>query len=82
MVGALSACMPMTSSEFWALVFQEWGLVVAADALGNTDLRGQLDGADLERNARRAEQLMVDAGLALALSDRTTLVGERARRQE
>lgn len=82
MVGALSACMPMTSSEFWALVFQEWGLVVAADALGNTDLRGQLDGADLERNARRAEQIMVDAGLALALSDRTTLVGERARRQE
>jgi hypothetical protein len=82
MVGALSACMPMTSGQFWDLAFREWGLVVAADALGSTDLRGQLDGADLERNARRGEQILVDAGLALALSDRTTLVGERARRRE
>ncbi len=80
MVGALSADMPMPSSEFWARAFQEWSVVAAAEALADTGLAGRLDGADLERNARRAEQAMAEAGLALALSDRTTLVGDRARR--
>ena len=45
-----------------------------------TDLKNQLDGAELGRNARRVEEVLVDAGLAVSLSDRTTIVGERARR--
>ena len=79
LVGALSARMPMTSDEFFAALRSEWNLVVGqAD---DTALAGQLDGAELERNARRAEKLMSDAGLALGLSDRTVVVGERAKRQ-
>ena len=43
-------------------------------------LASQLDGARLAQNARAAERLMSDAGLAVGLSDRTTMVGERASR--
>ncbi len=50
------------------------------EAAAGTSLTAQLDGAGLERNARRAEKLMSDAGLAIGLSDRTTVVGERAKR--
>lgn len=78
MVGALSASMPMPSEQFWAAVFAEWGLAIGPDQVAQTALAGQLDGADLARNARRAEAVLADAGLAIALSDRTTLVGERA----
>jgi hypothetical protein len=80
LVGALSAEMPMSSSEFFAAARREWGFVVNQEAAAGTSLAGQLDGAALERNARRAERLMGDAGLALGLSDRTTVVGERASR--
>jgi hypothetical protein len=73
--------MPMASDAFWQALFDEWGLVVGPDQLGSTSLAGQLDGADLARNARRAEAVLADAGLAIALSDRTTLVGERAVRR-
>ena len=78
LVGALSSRMPMTSQEFFDALFAEWGFVVGQDQAGPTSLVNQLDGAELERNARRAELLMADAGLALNLSDRTVVVGERA----
>ncbi|MEV5446992.1 hypothetical protein AB0N23_31275, partial [Streptomyces sp. NPDC052644] len=80
LVGALSSRMPMPSNEFFAAIRQEWGLVINQESASSTSLRGQVDGAGLERNARRAEQLMSEAGLALSLSDRTTVVGERAQR--
>jgi len=78
LVGALSARMPMASRDFFATVREEWGFVINQESAADTALAAQLDGAGLERNARRAEKLMNDAGLALGLSDRTTVVGERA----
>lgn len=82
LVGALSAEMPMPSHEFFGAARREWGFVINQESASGTTLSGQLDGAGLERNARRAEQLMSQAGLALGLSDRTTVVGERARRTQ
>ncbi|HEX3680572.1 MAG TPA: hypothetical protein VHU90_12690 [Galbitalea sp.] len=81
LVGSLSAHMPMTSRDFFTAVRQEWGFVINQESAANTALRDLLDGAGLEQNARRAERLMSDAGLALGLSDRTTMVGERAARR-
>jgi hypothetical protein len=78
LVGALSSRMPMPSDEFFDAIFVEWGLVIGQSAAARTALGREIDGALLERNARRAEQQLADSGLALALSDRTTLVGERA----
>ena len=52
--------------------------MINQESAADTTLPYQLDGAGLERNARRAEQLLTEAGLALSLSDRTTMVGERA----
>jgi len=80
LVGALSSRMPLSSDGFFDAVYREWGLVTNQAAASETSLSGQLDGAGLERNARRCERVMSDAGLALGLSDRTTVVGERARR--
>lgn len=80
LVGALSSEMPMSSRAFFAAARREWGFVANQESAAGTSLAGQLDGATLERNARRAERLMSDAGLALSLSDRTTVVGERAAR--
>ena len=54
--------------------------MINQESAKGTSLGAQLDGVGLERNARRAEKLMSDAGLALGLSDRTTMVGERAAR--
>jgi hypothetical protein len=81
LVGALSADMPMASRDFFAAVRREWGLVINQEAASGTAIGALLDGANLERNSRRAEKLMSDAGLALGLSDRTTVVGERAGRR-
>jgi hypothetical protein len=81
LVGALSAEMPMPSRDFFAAVRREWGLVVNQEGAAGTGLAELVDGAALERNARRAEKLMSDAGLALGLSDRTTVVGERTGRR-
>lgn len=81
LVGALSANMPMPSREFFAAVRQEWGLVINQESAADSAFGAMLDGAGLERNARRAEKMMSDAGLALGLSDRTTMVGERAARR-
>lgn len=80
LVGALSAAMPMTSRDFFAAVREEWGFVINQESATGTTLGSQLDGAGLERNARHAERLLSDAGLALGLSDRTIMVGERAAR--
>jgi hypothetical protein len=80
LVGALSARMPMPSRDFFAAVRREWGLVINQESAVDTTLAEQLDGTGLERNARRAEKLMSDGGLALGLSDRTMMVGERASR--
>jgi hypothetical protein len=80
LVGALSALMPMSSRKFFATVRHEWGLVINQESAVGTVLTQQLDGAGLERNARKAEKVMNEAGLALGLSDRTTVVGERANR--
>ena len=81
LVGALAPRMPMSSREFFAAIRDEWGFVVNQETAAGTSLTGQVDGAALERNARRAERLMADAGLAIGLSDRTTMVGERAARR-
>jgi hypothetical protein len=80
LVGALSADMPMASRDFFTAVREEWGFVINQESATDTTLSTQLDGAGLERNARRTEQLLSEAGLALGLSDRTTMVGERAAR--
>jgi hypothetical protein len=82
MVGALSAQMPMSSREFMNAVRNEWGLVINLESVAETSLHDQLDGAALARNVRHAERLMSDAGLAVGLSDRTTVVGERADRRQ
>lgn len=81
LVGALSAEMPMTSGDFFRRLRDEWGLVISPDAALGTDLRNELDGASLAVNARRFERVMIDAGLASGLSDRTVMVGERAGRR-
>jgi len=78
LVGALSAEMPLPSSQFFRRIAQEWGLVISADAAIGTTFGDELDGPDLVNNARRFERLMIDAGLAADLSDRTVMVGERA----
>ena len=70
----------MPSRDFFAAVRREWGLVINQESAVDTTLAEQLDGTGLERNARRAEKLMSDGGLALGLSDRTMMVGERASR--
>lgn len=82
MVGALSTQMPMSSREFMNAVRNEWGLVINLESAAGTSLHDQLDGAALARNVRHAERLMSDAGLAVGLSDRTTVVGERAERRQ
>ncbi|WP_232423251.1 hypothetical protein [Mycobacterium sp. 155] len=81
MVGALSAQMPMSSRDFIAALRREWGVVINQESAAETALANQLDGAALAQNARRAERLMSDAGLAVGLSDRTTMVGEQASRR-
>lgn len=78
LVGALSKEMPMTSSDFFRRVADEWHLVASPEAALGTSLRDELDGAELALNFRRFEKLLIDAGLAVGLSDRTVLVGERA----
>lgn len=77
MVGALSPSLPARADQFLGSVFAEWNLVIGeAEAVG-TDLGEQVEGAELRRNARFFEELMVNAGLALALSDQTCMVGQR-----
>lgn len=81
MVGALSSRMPMSSQDFFQAVFDEWNIVISPETAKMTSLLRNLDGSELSRNARRAEAFLVDSGLAVALSDSTTIVGERAGRR-
>jgi hypothetical protein len=77
MVGALGSSLPAPADDFLARVYEEWSIVIGeAEAVG-TGLGEQVEGAELRRNARFLEELMVDAGLALALSDQTCMVGQR-----
>jgi hypothetical protein len=77
MVGALAPSLPAPAGHFLGSVFKEWNIVVGeAEAVG-TDLGEQVEGAELRRNARFLEDLMVSAGLALSLSDQTCMVGQR-----
>lgn len=78
LVGAMSDRMPMSSSEFFRAVRREWGLVINQESSQGTRLADTVDGIVLERNGRLAERLMSEAGLAISLSDRTTMVGERS----
>lgn len=82
LVGALSSEMPMTSQVFFQRIRDEWGLVLSPEAAGGTGYAESLDGASLAINARRFERLMIDAGLASGLSDRTVMIGEDAGRRE
>jgi hypothetical protein len=79
MVGALSPSLPATADRFLALVFDEWNVVIGETEAVGTDLGEQAEGSELRRNARFLEELMVNAGLALALSDQTCMVGQRRR---
>jgi hypothetical protein len=80
LVGAMSSEMPMSSRQFMSAIRDEWGFVINQETAAETVLATQLDGAALARNGRYAEQIMSEAGLAVGLSDRTTMVGERAAR--
>ncbi|WP_376964141.1 hypothetical protein ABNQ39_26690 [Azospirillum sp. A26] len=82
MVGALSSRMPLSSRDFFSALYKEWNVVVSPEAGQKTSLLSTLDGSELARNARRAEALLVDAGVGIALSDSTTMIGERVRRPE
>jgi hypothetical protein len=77
MVGALSAELPAPVERFLELVFREWGIVIGeAEAVG-TEIGGHVEGGELRRNSRFLEGLLVNAGLAVALSDQTFMVGMR-----
>jgi hypothetical protein len=81
MVGALSAEMPMTSSEFFRRVAEEWCLIMSPEAAVGSAFKAELDGSELAANCRRFEKSLIDAGLASGLSDRTVLVGEQTGRR-
>lgn len=68
---------PMPTGDFLARLWEEWRIVVGEGEIAGTALGETLDGSLLARNARFMEQLMVDAGLAVALSDQTCMVGQR-----
>jgi len=77
MVGALTPSLPASADQFLAHVFDEWNIVIGEAEAVATNLGEQVEGAELRRNARFLEELMVDAGLALSLSDQTCMVGQR-----
>jgi hypothetical protein len=77
MVGALSIDLPASVERFLELVFQQWAIVIGeAEAVG-TELAGEVEGDELRRNSRFLEDLLVNSGLALGLSDQTFVVGMR-----
>ena len=77
MVGAVRPILPAPVESFLAALFTEWNVVVGEVEAVGTTLSDQVEGADLRRNARFLEGVLVDAGLALALSDQTCMVGQR-----
>jgi serine/threonine protein kinase len=76
MVGAVGGT-PMPSDVFLSRVAEEWGFVIGEAEMIETTLVQTLDGSQLSRNSRHCEQLLVNAGLAIALSDQTCMVGQR-----
>lgn len=78
LVGALSPRLPLASSEFFAAVREEWGMVIGEAQAWGTSVSDQVDGGELRRNARLCERVLTSTGLALSLSDQTCMV-ERAR---
>jgi hypothetical protein len=81
LVGGLWDEMPMALSDFTRRVYEEWSLVVSEHEAATTDAGTFLEGADLVVNERGLEALLTDAGLALALSDQTCLVGHQKEEQ-
>lgn len=78
LVGALSPRLPLASSQFFAAVRDEWGIVIGETQAAGTSVSEQVDGGELRRNARLCERVLTATGLALSLSDQTCMV-ERAR---
>jgi hypothetical protein len=76
LVGAVGGT-PLPADQFLRRLWEEWRLVVGEAEMVGTTLVDALDGSLLARNARRLEHLLVDAGLAIALSDQTCMVGQR-----
>ena len=79
LVLSMSDMMPMNSREFFHQVFDKWGLIIGSEAMGRTDLGIRIDASELARNARRAENMLVECGLAHSFSDSTTVVGQRVK---
>jgi hypothetical protein len=81
LVGALWDEMPMPLPDFTRRVYEEWSLLISEHDASGTDAAEFIEGADLVVNERGLEALMTDAGLALALSDQTCLVGHQREEQ-
>lgn len=81
LVGALWDEMPMSLPDFTRRVYEEWSLLVSEHDASATDAGDYLEGADLVFNERGLEALLTEAGLALALSDQTCLVGHQREEQ-
>jgi hypothetical protein len=81
LVGALWDEMPMPLPQFTHRVFEEWSLLISEHEASRTDAAEFIEGADLVVNERGLEDVLTEAGLALALSDQTCLVGHQREAQ-
>jgi hypothetical protein len=81
LVGALWDEMPMPLPDFTRRVYEEWSLLISEQEASGTAAADFIEGADLVVNERGLEALLTDAGLALALSDQTCLVGHQREEQ-
>jgi hypothetical protein len=79
LVGALANRMPMSSRDFFAALYDEFNIVIDPESASKTILQKRLESTESARNARRAERMLIEAGLAQSLSDSTTIVGHRMR---
>ena len=77
LVGALSAEMPMSSTDFFERGKEEWGLIIGQEGALLSPANWT---APSLREMRAEPKAPLDAGLAIGLSDRTVIVGERAAR--
>ena len=82
LVGALWDEMPMPLPDFTRRVYEEWSLLISEHDASGTDAAEYIEGADLVVNERGLEALLTEAGLALALSDQTCLVGHQREEQQ
>jgi hypothetical protein len=79
LVGALSTEMPMPLTRFTRRLYEEWSLLISEGEASETDAGDHIEGADLVLNERSLQALLTEAGLALALSDQTCIVGRQSR---